>query len=149
MADNDDLYPPVGFHFLVDFGIENLTAGDFRFQEVSGLSVEIETETLEEGGENRFVHKLPKRPKYGNLVLKRGLLNDSEVISWVTEAVESFVFQPVTVLVTLLNEESEPLVSWSFANAWPVKWVVSDFKAQENSLVIETLELSYSRFKKV
>ena len=42
-----------------------------RFQDVSGLSFEIETETFVEGGENRFEYKLPKRIKYPNLVLKR------------------------------------------------------------------------------
>ena len=44
-----------------------------QFQEVSGLEAEIEVETVIEGGENHFVHKLPKSAKHPNLVLKRGI----------------------------------------------------------------------------
>ena len=32
----------------------------------------MEIETVVEGGENRFVHRLPKPVKHPNLVLKRG-----------------------------------------------------------------------------
>ena len=56
-------YPPGAFHFKVEFngvtGTDNDT--EQRFQEVSGLSFDIETEELKEGGENRFTWKLPKR----------------------------------------------------------------------------------------
>ena len=39
---------PVGFHFLVDFGV-GVPGIDHRFQEVSGLGAEITTEETEEG----------------------------------------------------------------------------------------------------
>ena len=143
-------YPPVGFHFRVEFGLDGLGDLDSRFQEVGGLSAELGTEELQEGGENRFVHRLPTLPKYGNLVLKRGLLTDSGLIQWCRDAIENFSFAPTTVNVTLLNERHEPLgFTYSFVRAWPVKWTVSDFKAQENALVVETLELSYNYFTRV
>ncbi len=141
-------YPPVGFHFKVEFRLDGVVDGDSRFQEVSGLTSELGIEEVNEGGENRFSHRLPTRAKYGNLVLKRGLLKDSRLIKWFRDAVEDFEFEPADVLVTLLNEEHEPLMGWNFVNAWPVKWVVSDFKAQENALVVETIELAYNYFKR-
>ncbi len=49
---------------------------DAAFQEVGGLEAEIEVETVVEGGENRFVHRLPKPVKHPNLSLKRGLASD-------------------------------------------------------------------------
>lgn len=140
-------YPPVGFHFRVEFTLPGVDDGDTRFQEVSGLTSELGIEEVSEGGENRFVHRLPGRGKYSNLVLKRGLFVDSKLIDWCKDAIENFVFDPVTVNVTLLNDQHEPLAdTYSFVNAWPVKWAVSDFKAQENALVIETLELVYNYF---
>lgn len=140
-------YPPVGFHFKVDFTrLSNVRDGDVRFQEVSGLTAELGTEEVIEGGENRFVHRLPARAKYSNLILKRGMLMDSRLIQWFQDAVEGFVFEPVDIDVTLLNEQHEPLVGWSFIKVWPAKWVVSDLKAQENSLVVETIELVYNYF---
>lgn len=143
-------YPPVGFHFKVEFGLPNLNNNDARFQEVSGLTSELGIEEVVEGGENRFSHRLPNRGKYGNLILKRGLLTDSNLISWCKDAIESFKFSPTTVNVTLLNEKHTPVAdTFSFINAWPVKWSVSDFKAQDNSIVVETLELVYSYFARI
>ena len=74
-------YPPWGFYYNVEFGISK-DKNDARFQSVSGLSVEYEMEEFREGGENRFTHKLPVRTKYADLVLKRGMLTDSDVIKW-------------------------------------------------------------------
>jgi phage tail-like protein len=138
-------YPPVGFHFKVEFqGIGN--DNDIRFQSVSGLSVEYETESIKEGGQNQYEHKLPVRTKYGDLVLKRGLLTDSEIIDWCTRALFDREFDPAQIIITLLNDDHQPLMSWVVNNAWPKKWTVSDFNAAENSVVIETLEICYSYF---
>ncbi len=138
-------YPPVGFHFKVEFlGLGN--DNDVRFQSVGGLSVEYETETFKEGGENRFEHKLPVRAKYPDLSLKRGMLTESAVIDWCLEALQHRQFKPVDLQISLLNEEHEALRLWTVSRAWPKKWTVSDFNAQENALVIESLELCYQYF---
>lgn len=138
-------YPPVGFHFKVEF--VNIGNGDdIRFQSVSGLAVEYDVETFKEGGENRFEHKLPGRTKYPDLSLKRGMLMDSEVVAWCLDAFQNRVFRPAQVNVTLLNGDHEPLRTWQVMRAWPKKWSVSDFNAGENSVVVESLELSYSHF---
>jgi len=117
-----------------------------RFQAVSGLSVEYDTEEYKEGGENRFTHKLPVRTKYTDMVLKRGMLTDSEVIDWLLRAFRDREFEPSDVNVILMNEKSEPLRTWKVAHAIPKKWLISDLNANENSVVIETMELSYSYF---
>lgn len=138
-------YPPVGFHFKVEFvGIGN--DNDIRFQSVSGLSIEYDSESFKEGGENRFEHKLPLRTKYADLSLKRGMLTDSKVIEWCMKAFVNREFKPVQVNVILLNEKHEPLKRWEVIDAWPKKWSVSDLNAQENSVVIETLDLAYKYF---
>lgn len=143
-------YPPVGFHFMVEFQLDGVKDEDSRFQEVSGLTSELGIEEVVEGGENRFSHRLPTRAKYSNLILKRGLLTNSQLIDWCKDAIENFIFQPVTVNVTLLNEEHEPLSNtYSFVRAWPVKWSISDFKAQDNSIVVESLELAYNYFTRI
>lgn len=143
-------YPPVGFHFRVEFLDIESNDNDIRFQEVSGLASELTVEEVVEGGENRFTHRLPGRAKYSNLILKRGLLTDSGLITWCKDAIENFDFTPATVNVTLLNEDHLPLSdTYSFIRAWPVKWSVSNFKAQENALTIETLELAYNYFTRI
>lgn len=138
---------PVVFHFKVELGVGGADE-DVRFQEVSGLTAEVTTEELREGGLNEFAHRLPAGAKYGNLVLKRGYIHGSEVGAWCRQAIENFEFEPRDVTVTLLNEEHEPLAAWSLARAYPVKWSISDFKAQDNALAVESLELSYQSFRR-
>ena len=137
-------YPPLGFHFLVEFGNQK---DEFQFQSVSGLNVDLETEEIGEGGENRFKHKLPVRTKYPNLVLKRGLVVNSALIDWCKTAVEDFNFSPTDIIIKLLNEDNQPLITWNVVHAYPVKWAIGDFSAEESKIVIETIELSYSYFK--
>ncbi len=140
-------YPPVGFHFGVEFTNLGKNDNDTRFQSVTGLSVDYETETFKEGGENRFEHVLPVRTKYTDLVLKRGLLaKDSNVFEWCMKAFQQREFKVTNLLITLLNENHEPLKTWNVVNAWPKKWSVSDFNAETNAIVIETLELKYNYF---
>lgn len=142
-----DIYPAVGFHFVVNFDVAGSSNTDTRFQEVSGISSDIQLKELKEGGENRFIHKLPQRSNYSNLVLKRGLFSNSGVIDWVRKAIENMEIEPAGVTVSLLNEEHQPLHTYAFYNCWPKKWEVSNFKADDNSVVVETLELAYQYFK--
>lgn len=139
-------YPPVGFHFLVEFSDLDSQSIDHQFQSVSGLSVDIETEEFSEGGENRFKHKFPVKTKYPNLVLKRGVVIDSKVIDWCRDAIENFKFKPINITVKLLNDEHQPLLSWNIVHAYPVKWAVEDFNAEESKLAVESIELTYNYF---
>jgi len=138
-------YPPWGFYYKVEFEVQG-DANEARFQNVSGLSVEYDTEEYKEGGENRFTHKLPVRTKYTDLVLKRGMLTGSAVVGWFFDAFRDRVFTPKGVNVILMNEEGEPLRTWKVAHAVPKKWTVSDLNSNENSIVVESLELTYRFF---
>ena len=139
-------YPPKGFCFRVDFLEISNVENDVLFQSVSGLTATMQTETLKEGGENRFSHELPIRSQFSDLVLKRGVLTSSDVIKWCRDALETFSFKPTTVLVHLLNDKHEPLITWNVVHAWPKKWSIADLNAEQNSVLIETLELSYNYF---
>ncbi|AKD55545.1 phage tail protein [Spirosoma radiotolerans] len=149
-------HPPAAFSFKVDFLDVPGAGGDTeqRFQEVSGLSVEITTDELNEGGENGFTYKLPKRAKYPNLVLKRGMLPNSALRQWLQDAMSTyfialdFSFKPSDILITLQNESGDPLAVWKVMQAYPVKWNTSDFKAADNALVVETIELAYQFFER-
>jgi phage tail-like protein len=151
MANNpqDAFYPPVGFYFKIS--IDGLP--DAEFQEVSGLTMSLDTITLNEGGENRFVHTLPTRAKSEKLVLKRGLKVSSQLTDWCKKAIEDFSFSPKNIHVFLLDKalkdsDTNPLVSWHIIHAYPVKWSVSNFNAMNNELAIETIELQYQFFTK-
>ena len=99
-----------------------------------------------EGGENRFKHKLPVSIRYPNLVLKRGMVADSALLEWCKNATENFEFIPMDVIVMLLNSQMMPLKVWNIKGAYPVKCEVSEFNAENSSIVIESIELSYKYF---
>lgn len=139
--------PQVGFHFLVVFEIFPQFPNDIRFQEVSGLSVEVEMETRAEGGEHRFVHQLPVRSKYGDVTLKRGKFMFTGLTHWCRQATEEFNFKPSNVLISLLNEQHIPLSNWYLINAIPKRFEVAGINAQNNEIVVETLVLSYQYYK--
>ncbi len=141
------LYPPVGFHFAVVIEMFPQTPQDFRFQSVTGLSVDIPSESITEGGENRFKHQFPGTPQFGKLQLKRGLFKGSFIMNWCKNAIDNFVFEPHNVIITLLNEKHIPTAAWHVFNAYPTKWSVSEFNAEQNTLAIESLELTYQYFR--
>ncbi|SNS81084.1 MULTISPECIES: phage tail protein [unclassified Azospirillum] len=133
------------------FGVSVLPfALDAAFQEVSGLSKQMEVEEVVSGGENRFAYRLPGRVKYENLVLRRGVAISGAAFSvWCAAVLDSDFATPVTtmdVLVTLYNNQHMPTMAWSVIGAYPVKWSMSDLKSQENALLIETIELAYRRY---
>jgi len=174
MAEKGVYYPPVGFYFKVTFEKIETVAEDFRFQSVAGLQSEVVTETYREGGQNEFEHELPVKSRYSDLVLKRGLLapktatsglsgNDQreagrvvqrtlefetkDVQQWCQRTIQTLFVQPTDIMITLLNTAGKPLMSWNVVHAWPKKWTVSDFNAEENQIVIETMEFSYHYFR--
>lgn len=146
------LYPPSAFYFKVVFG-SGSEGVDSSFQDVSGISSEMSTEDLFEGGENRFVHKLPTAIKQGNLELKRGIAPaSSPLVIWCQEIMEGdFIaaIVPRTISVYLLNENAEPIRGWTFANAFPIKWEVEGFNSTKNEVAIEKIVFSYTYSNRV
>jgi phage tail-like protein len=112
------------------------------FTEMSGLQVETVVMEYEEGGNNGFVHRLPGRTKVGNLTLKRGIVATNEFFNWYSEILNGKPdFRHVDVLV--FDAQGKELAKWSFANAYPVKWVGPQLAADGKNAAIETLELAH------
>ena len=167
---SNEYYPVGGFYFSVkvldpvtlgSFAM-NLAAGDFgsilssidaSFQEVSGIESQFEVEEVKEGGENRFVHRLPRYTKYSNLVLKRGIVTKlSFLAEWFGLTIGmslTLPIVPLNVLVMLMNEDGWPTVVWFFASAYPIRWEIAPMDSMENKVLVERLELSYNYFQRL
>ena len=139
------------FQFKVTFGGAPQDV-DASFQEVSGIGPEMETEPVAEGGENRFVHQLPKAMKHPRLNLKRGVGPfNSPLLAWCRKTLEAGLTQPIQpklLNVMLLDAENNALHTWSFANAYPVHWEVEGFDATKNELAVERIEIAYAFSKR-
>ena len=153
---NDDILLPA-FYFKVEFtGIAGLT--EQYFQEVSGLSWELEVEDLPAGGANDYKIRLPKGLRYPNLMLKRSMYADSKLAKWMEDAIQSYFTnagapQPTEaqtdVLITLMNHKGDILIQWQVQQAFPLKWNLAPFNAQESKFVTETFEFGYHSFKRL
>lgn len=137
---------PAAFQFTVSFN--GIPSGiDSSFQEVSGLEMTMDVEEVHEGGENRFVHQLPKGVQQKKLMLKRGVGGvTSPLVVWCKVTLEgglSIPIVPVPLLVSLLDASSLPLRSWLFSNAYPVRWEIDAFNSTKNEVALETIELAY------
>lgn len=144
-------YPLPAFHFQVVFS-GAAAGGDTSFQEVTGMTAELELEAVAEGGENRFVHQLPKATKYPKLVLKRGIAAaDSVLVQWCKSVLEedyAVAIEPRQVEVRLLNEDREAVRCWCLTGAYPVTWEVEALSSTKNEVAIEKIELAYSHIER-
>jgi phage tail-like protein len=145
-----EYFPPAAFYFSVEIP-ESGGGADGVFQEVSGIEVEHETETISIGGLNEYSYKVPKKAKYPNLVLKRGLVTGgSSLADWAMDHMGKLnkKIKPLSLIYVHLEDETgEAIKTWAFHNVWPVKWSMGGMNAQENKIAIETIELAYTYFE--
>jgi phage tail-like protein len=166
----DEYYPLGAFYFSVKVLdpvtvgslVANLATGDFgsilsdvdaSFQEVTGIESQFDVEEVIEGGENRFIHRLPRYTKYSNLVLKRGVVTKlSFLAEWFGFTIGSSLSLPIVpfnVLVMLQNQDGWPAVAWAFVNAYPIRWEIAPMDSLDNKILTEKLELSYNYFQRL
>lgn len=169
----ESFYPTAfSFYFQVSIGGSS-NPRDAAFRDVSGLAVEMETETFVEGGENTMVYRLPKVMKYQNLVLSRGLASrSSPLVTWCIETLQGGLakrIQTKALIISLLGpgkseseahplisllglgkseSEARPLHSWTVVNAYPVKWEVESFNAEKSEVAIEKIEFAFTHFSR-
>jgi phage tail-like protein len=117
------------------------------FTEVTGLSAEVETMTYSEGGMNEFQHKLPTRVKYPNLVLKRGMTTKSDLQTWFQKSHTQA--ERTSISLTMLNQAGDTIRTWSFVNAYPIKWTGPNFNAAQSALAVEAIEIAHEGVKAV
>jgi phage tail-like protein len=140
MAETGDRNDPYGaFNFLVE--IDGISRA--AFHECSGLDSSIDIIEHREGGAITPT-KLPGPVKYSNIVLKRGVTDDSELYAWHQQwATGDPAAKRQSGSVILLDRRGDEKARWNFTEAWPAKWTGPELTAEGNDVAIETLELAH------
>lgn len=127
------------YHFQVEWGGSRI-----NFSEVSGLGIEYDVITYRGGASKEYgIKKMPGRPRYSNIVLKRGVIpGDNEFYEWIN-TIKLNEAERRNLAISLLNEEHEPVMVWRVANAFPVKLTGPELSATESEVAIETLEIAH------
>src|SRR6185503_15658869 len=110
-------YPLPVFHFTVQWG-----GTRFGFSEVTGLTQENQAIEYRDGSFPEYSSiKMPGLRKFANVVLKRGVVKgDNEFAAWLG-TVKLNTVERRDLVVSLLNEEHAPVMTWKLMNAFPVK----------------------------
>ncbi|HTE13211.1 MAG TPA: phage tail protein [Chitinophagaceae bacterium] len=132
-------YPIPKFHFQVEWGGTKI-----GFSEVSGLDVSTDIIEYREGSSPEYHKiKMPGMQKFSNITLKRGTFKgDNDFYKWYNTIALNTI-ERRNLVISLLNENHEPVVVWKIKNAFPVKVQSTDLKADGNEVAIETMEIAH------
>ncbi len=135
----ENQYPLPKFHFRVEWGGERL-----GFTEVTGLDMQVEAIEYRDGNSPEYSKiKMPGMHKFSNITLKRGsVAGDSDFYKWINK-ISLNQAERRDVIIKLLNERHDPVLSWKAKNTFPIKVQASDLKADGNEVAIETVELAH------
>jgi phage tail-like protein len=132
-------YPLPVFHFTVQWGGTRV-----GFSEVTGLTQENQAIEYRDGSFPEYSSiKMPGLRKFSNVTLKRGVVKgDNDFANWLA-TVKLNTVERRDLVVSLLNEEHNPVMTWKVHNAFPVKVEGPQLKASGNEVAIESIELAH------
>jgi phage tail-like protein len=147
---SDRTTPYLGFNFIValDSGSGGVGTPIGGFSDVSGLQTEITMAEYRAGNyaENHS-EKLPSVYKSGDVTLKRGLVRNPDIMTWVEQVrTTGVVAKKSSVVITLLDETHQPVASWTLRGVTPTKWGGTTLAAKGGAdVAMEELVLSVEK----
>jgi phage tail-like protein len=140
---------PVADRFL--FELDGVEIGVFR--SVAGLEVTVQFDEFREGGQNGYVHKVPGRMSWPNLVFRRGITESDAVFQWLAKSSgEQFAaagnkVTRSTGAVVAIAHDGTRLRSWEFIDVFPVRWKGPEFSVDDQTPLEEELEVAHHGFR--
>ena len=134
---NEEIYSADYFTVEID-GIQT-----DRFFSCEGLEIDTNVYEVEEGGYNTSTHKRIGHTRTPNIILKKGINGNSELINWFHSNNTAKKLNRKTLSVILMNSAHEEIRRWDLYRAFPVRWKVQTLDANDNSFLIETIEIAH------
>jgi phage tail-like protein len=138
MASLNNPYP--AFNFLVV--IDGVTKAGFS--ECSGISITTEVIKYRTGAEDPSPRKVEGQTEYGNITLKRGMIQDKGLWEWRKRVLDGQTLR-ASGSITLRDTMGNDKVRYAFSNAWPTKLEGPAFNAKNNEVAVETLEMAVEK----
>ena len=93
------------------------------FSDVSGLETDIHISEYRDGNEAEpHVRKIPGSHKVGDVTLKRGVVDSSDLWAWISDARTNGVDAQRDVVITLRDEAGNPVQQWKLRAVIPMKY---------------------------
>ena len=141
----DRTHPYGAFNFIVNLngprGPEDPLGG---FSDVSGLGTEMTVAEYRNGNDpENHVRKVPGVHKVADVTLKRGIVNSEDLWAWIEQVRRTGVAAQRTVSITLRDEASQPVQTWTLRGVVPLKWTGPTLAAKGGGdVAMEELVLS-------
>jgi phage tail-like protein len=115
---------------------------------------DLSTDPIEyrEGDEITTVRKLNGLNKYGNITLKWGITDSTDLADWhqlVVDDATALDDARRNVVIRVQNEAGEDKAAFEITKAWPCKYDPSDLNGTGNEVAIDTLELCNEGIKRI
>jgi phage tail-like protein len=114
------------------------------FTECSGIGSEsevIEHRVVDNNG-NEVIRKIPGRPHFGNIILKRGITSDMGSWDWRQLVIDGdMAGARKDVTIVMFNRDYVEIARWQFFNAWPLKVTGPEPNADGNGVGVEELTI--------
>jgi phage tail-like protein len=123
--------------------VPGLTIG--AFNECKGLEMQYDVFEWPEGGNNEFIHHLPGRVRYPYLSLSSGLVENDALQKWFGATGLQPELKEVTIELT--TQDGTAKRSWTFADAYPIRWSGPTIAAHGGGLATESLDIVHSGLK--
>ena len=139
-GEQDQFWPLPKLYFSVD--IDDLT--DLPFLEVSGLEIEADNISYRHGNDPSWgTIQMPGIKKSGNLILKKGVFAQDDIFQSLISKISLNTYKRMTVVIRLLDETTQPRMTWQIKNAFPLKYTATDMNSESSESSIETIEFSH------
>jgi phage tail-like protein len=136
--------PYRAYHFKVM--VDQVTEG--HFTECSGLAVRVRSIPYREGGGGPVVHRLPGPVDYGEVTLRYGLTNSTQMWQWFMSAVLGKVERRSVSIAELGEDGVTEVLRWNLDRAWVSQWRGALLDALGHEAAIESMTLVFESLER-
>lgn len=136
---NGRVDPYRAYNFKLE--VQGVTRG--HFTECSGLRMRVHPIRYREGGMVQAVRALPGAVDYGEVALRYGLTQSTDLWNWFMTSVRGQVERRNVSILMLAPDGVSEVLRWNLVDAWPCQWEGAPLDAMGREAAIETLNLVF------
>ena len=115
------------------------------FTGCSGLGLEYDVINFKQGDGAKVVQsKRPGKPKYSEVVLKRGFTSNKVLYDWFDEVVKAGGAVPYkTASIVIFDRTAKEVARFNLEQCWPNKLSVSDLQSGSDEVMVEEITIQH------
>lgn len=148
MAESPRIAPLPAFNFRVEIvrGDASAPLAGSAFSECDGIEMSQEVKTLREGGNQARVHRLAGPVAFGQLALKRGVTQGSDLWKWFSDSLSQPWLRASVSVTVMMHDATAEWGRFALSRCLPVKLKAPTLHARDGVIAIEELQISYETF---